>query len=111
MIAYAGIDLHSTNSFVGIMDHRSKRLYGGKLPNDLNLILEALHPYKGDLEEIVVESTYNWYWLVDGLTEAGYPVSLANPSAMKQYEGMKYTVKREKGSSLLLTYLLDFIFQ
>jgi transposase len=38
-----------------------------------------------------VESTYNWYWLVDGLQEQGYTVHLANPSAIKQYEGLKHT--------------------
>jgi transposase len=38
----------------------------------------------------VVESTYNWYWLVDGLMEAGYRVHLANPAAMQQYNGLKY---------------------
>jgi transposase len=40
---------------------------------------------------VVVESTYNWYWLVDGLMEAGYRVHLANPAAMQQYNGLKYT--------------------
>ncbi len=39
----------------------------------------------------MVESTYNWYWLVDGLQKYGYRVHLANPSAIKQYEGLKYT--------------------
>ena len=39
----------------------------------------------------MVESTYNWYWLVDGLQENGYKVHLANPSAIKQYEGLKHT--------------------
>jgi len=39
----------------------------------------------------VVESTYNWYWLVDGLQANDYPVVLANPSAMKQYNGLKHT--------------------
>jgi transposase len=38
-----------------------------------------------------VESTYNWYWLVDGLMAAGYQVHLANPAAMQQYSGLKYT--------------------
>jgi transposase len=38
-----------------------------------------------------VESTYNWYWLVDGLIDAGYKVHLANPSAIKQYEGLKHS--------------------
>jgi transposase len=40
---------------------------------------------------VVVESTYNWYWLVDGLMEADYRVHLANPAAMQQYNGLKYT--------------------
>jgi transposase len=39
----------------------------------------------------VVESTFNWYWLVDGLREAGYRVHLANPAAMQQDEGIKHT--------------------
>jgi transposase len=43
------------------------------------------------LKGVVVESTYNWYWLVDGLMEASYRVHLANPAAMQQYNGLKYT--------------------
>jgi transposase len=39
---------------------------------------------------VVVESTFNWYWLVDGLMDNGYRVHLANPSAIKQYEGLKH---------------------
>ncbi|MQS69504.1 IS110 family transposase, partial [Escherichia coli] len=42
------------------------------------------------MKGIVVESTFNWYWIVDGLMEAGYQVHLANTSAMQQYEGLKY---------------------
>jgi hypothetical protein len=42
------------------------------VPNDLDTILSALAPYQEYLEGLVVESTYNWYWLVDGLMEAGY---------------------------------------
>ena len=91
MKAYAGIDLHSTNSFIGIMDRQGQRLYAKRMNNDPNLILGALDPYKKDLEGIIVESTYNWYWLVDALQEQGYRVHLANPSAIKQYEGLKYT--------------------
>jgi transposase len=40
---------------------------------------------------VVVESTYNWYWLVDGLMDADYRVHLANPAAIEQYSGLKYT--------------------
>ena len=40
---------------------------------------------------MVVESTDNWYGLVDGFMDAGYRLHLANPAAMQQYSGLKYT--------------------
>ena len=77
MQVYAGIDLHSTNNYTGVIDGKSRRLYGKRLPNHMASILLSLEPYKERLEGVVVESTYNWYWLVDG-QEAGYRVHLAN---------------------------------
>ncbi|MBT8187488.1 MAG: IS110 family transposase [Croceitalea sp.] len=91
MGTYAGIDLHSSNNYIGIMDQDHKRLFGKRLPNSLDKILRVLQPFKTDLKGVVVESTYNWYWLVDGLQEHGHRVHLANPSAIKQYEGIKHT--------------------
>jgi transposase len=91
MGTYAGIDLHSSNNYIGIMDQDHKRLFGKRLPNSLDKILMVLQPFKADLKGVVVESTYNWYWLVDGLQEDGHRVHLANPSAIKQYEGIKHT--------------------
>lgn len=91
MEAYAGIDLHSSNSYIGVIDEKDQRHFGKRLSNSLTQILVALEPFKEDLEAVVVESTYNWYWLVDGLQEEGYKVHLANPSAIKQYEGLKHT--------------------
>ena len=91
MEVYAGIDLHSSNNYVGIIDEQDRRLYQKRLPNRLDSVLEALSPFKKSLNGVVIESTYNWYWLVDGLQEAGYKVHLANPSAIKQYEGLKHT--------------------
>jgi transposase len=91
METYAGIDLHSSNNYIGIINEQDQKLFGKRLPNDLNSVLMALEPFKGTLKGVVVESTYNWYWLVDGLQEHDYPMHLANPSAIKQYEGMKHT--------------------
>ena len=91
MKAYAGIDLHSSNNYIGIIDEQDRRLYQKRLPNNLENILMAMEPFKESLEGVVVESTYNWYWMVDGLQEEGYKVHLANPSAIKQYEGLKHT--------------------
>ncbi len=91
METYAGIDLHSSNNFVGVINNNDKILYGKRHTNRLGDVLRALDPFKGSLKGVVVESTFNWYWLVDGLQEHGYQVHLANPSAIKQYEGLKHT--------------------
>jgi len=91
MNLYSGIDLHSNNSVVVVMNAEGKVLYRRRLENDLGKITQALAPYRKDLIGVVVESTFNWYWLVDGLMEASYPVRLANPGAIQQYSGLKHT--------------------
>ena len=85
----AGIDLHSNNLFCGIVDLEGKRVFEKKLPCELDAVVRALKPFQKRLEKIAVESTYNWYWLVDGLQDQGYDVVLANPAAMQQYDGLK----------------------
>ena len=55
--------LHSTNSYIGIIDENSKRVLGRRFPDDRGTILNALAPYKSEITGVVVESTYNWYWL------------------------------------------------
>jgi len=104
MRTYSGIDLHSSNNYVGVIDDKDQRLYRKSLPNRLDTVLAALKPFKETLEGVVVESTFNWYWLVDGLKEHGYKVHLANPSAIKQYEGLKHT--DDKWDSFWLAHML-----
>lgn len=91
MKLYCGIDLHSNNHYVSIVDQDNNRLKEKRIGNDLSKTLTLLQPYKADLEGIAIESTFNWYWLVDGLMDAGYPVSLVNTCAVKQYAGLKHT--------------------
>jgi transposase len=86
----AGIDLHSNNAMVGLVDQEGRRLAHQKLDCDLQQIVAFLNPYKERLEQVAVESTYNWYWLVDGLNAQGYPVVLANPAKIDQYSGIKH---------------------
>jgi transposase len=86
----AGMDLHSNNVVVGILDTDGKRMADRKLPCDLKEIVKFLAPFKKRLETVAVESTYNWYWLVDGLQALKYPVVLANPAGMEQYRGIKH---------------------
>ena len=88
---YCGIDLHSNNSVVVVSDEEDRMVLQKRLPNDLGQIRAALEPHREDVAGVVIESTYNWYWLVDGLMAAGYRVHLAHPSAIKKYEGLKYS--------------------
>ena len=104
MELYGGIDLHSNNSYLGIVNEENRVMYKDRHRNELPLILSALAPYKSELKALAVESTFNWYWLVDGLVDAGYPVHLANPAAMKEYKGLKH--KDDKKSALWLANLL-----
>ncbi len=86
-----GIDLHSNNALCGLMDESGRRLVHKKLPCDLPSILQLLKPYQKHMAAVAIESTYNWYWLADGLQDHGYQVVLANPARMKPYDGLKHT--------------------
>ena len=63
---FCGIDLHSNNSFVVISDDADRVVYAKRLANSLADICTALSPYRQELFGVVVESTFNWYWLIEG---------------------------------------------
>jgi transposase len=86
----AGMDLHSNNVVIGIMDLAGQRVAHGKVDCELPAVEQFLAPYRSRLEQVAVESTFNWYWLVDGLQAKQYPVVLANPARMDQYSGLKH---------------------
>ena len=88
---YSGIDLHSNNSVVTVIDDEDRIVAEKRLPNDLSKILAFLLPWRATLVGVVVESTFNWYWLVDALQAAGFKVHLANTTAIKKYDGLKHS--------------------
>ena len=88
---YTGIDLHSNNSLVSVTDEADRVVAERRVPNELGKILQLLAPWREEMVGVVVESTFNWYWLVDGLQEAGYKVHLANTTAIKKYDGLKHS--------------------
>ena len=59
MTHYCGIDLHSNNHVVVVIDGSDKRVFEKRLSNDLSLTLKALLPYRETLGGIAVESTFN----------------------------------------------------
>jgi transposase len=91
MKLYAAIDLHSNNCVLVILDEHDRIILEIRLRNDLPSILAQLAPYQESVEAVAVESTFNWYWLVDGLMEAGYAVKLVNTAKVPVYDGLKRT--------------------
>ena len=91
MKLYGAIDLHSNNNVTVLSDEQDRVVYEKRLPNDLSVITQQLATYRDSIQGIVVESTYNGYWLVDGLMDEGHKIHLANTAAIQQYEGLKYT--------------------
>lgn len=94
MSVYCGIDLHQTNLYLFVGDEEDRPVVAERLPNELDRVLGTLEPYRDELVGIAVESTCNWYWLVDGLLDAEHAVHLANPAAMRRYEGLKFSGDR-----------------
>lgn len=88
---YSAIDLHSNNSVLVVIDDQDHIKCSKRLPNDLERIKMALEPFKDNLVGVAVESTYNWYWLVDGLIESGFSMHLVNTTAVASYSGLKHS--------------------
>lgn len=94
MKLYCGIDLHANNHWLTVIDESDRRVFERRLSNDIAVTQAALARYRAQLSAVAVESTFNWYWLVDGLMEAGYHVNLVNTSAVRQYDGLKHSDDR-----------------
>src|SRR6266568_6148565 len=106
---YSGIDLHSNNSVVVVSDEAGRVLVRRRVANDAAAILALLAAHRAELVGVVVESTYNWYWLVDALQEDGYRVHLANTSAIKRYEGLKHSGDEDDAAYLAQLLRLEIL--
>jgi hypothetical protein len=59
MKTYAGIDLHSSNNYIGnnyigIINEQDQKLYGKQIPNELDRVLMALEPFRNTLQGVVL---------------------------------------------------------
>jgi transposase len=101
---YCGIDLHSKRSQVCVINEDAERvLERRRVPNRIEEVLEFLDPFRDGLR-VVVESTFNWYWLVDGLEDAGCDVTLAHTLGMFAITRAK--VKTDRRDAFRLARLL-----
>ena len=100
---YGGIDLHAKSAWACMIDEQGVTVKEKKLDNNLAQTIEFLGPF-GKEVEIAVESTVNWYWLVDGLMDAGYDVKLAHPFGLRLITNAK--VKTDRRDAYKLANLL-----
>jgi len=109
MPLYCGIDLHSNNHVLCVIDDKDRRLLETKLDNDVLRTIEVLSPYQKQLRAVAIESTFNWYWLADGLMKAGFQVELVNTAKVVQYSGLKRTNDRYDAFHLAHLMRLDIL--
>jgi transposase len=100
---YGGIDLHAKNAQACAINREGVAVKEKKFGNDLVQAIEFFKPYYPDIE-IAIESTVNWYWLVDGLMDAGFDVKLAHPLGLKAITDAK--VKTDRRDAYKLANLL-----
>ena len=100
MAFYCGIDLSARESSICVINDEQLIVFEQKIINQFDRIEHSLRPYKEELR-IVVESTFNWYWLVDGLQAAGYDVCLAYTLGLQMITGAKVKTDRRDGYALV----------
>jgi transposase len=103
MTFYCGMDLSARGCQVCVVAEDLSCLLQQKVRNDLPALLRLIEPFKGSLR-VVVERTCDWYWLVDGLQEAGYDVCLAPTLGLSMITGAK--VNTDRRDALALAKLL-----
>lgn len=100
---YCGIDLSARDSHICILDDSLSIHLQQKSANELPRIANLLQPFRPNLQ-IVIESTFNWYWLVDGLQHLGFDVSLAHTLGLAMITQAK--VKTDRRDAFTLAKLL-----
>ena len=84
-----GIGLQSKTLTACVMDGDGKILKKKTIPCQLHEVLDFLKPYLQDIT-VGVESTYNWYWLIDGLKKENIPCFLGHALYIKRKMSTKH---------------------
>jgi transposase len=82
---FVGIDLHRARSVVVRTTDAGDVLESVQITNSPLALAEVISR-AGESPEVVLESTYGWYWAVDALHELGASVHLAHPLGVKAFE-------------------------
>lgn len=72
MSLYCGLDLHRDNVSAALVNEQGDVVVRKVIPNNLELIVAFLEPYRSQLSSVVIEETENWRSLVGALAERGF---------------------------------------
>lgn len=85
---YCGVDLHSRTIYVCVMNREGEIMLKRNIQNNFTIFKQFITPFLPNLA-VGCESTYNYYWLLDGCREAGIPFYLGHALYMKAISGNK----------------------
>jgi transposase len=85
---YCGVDLHARTIYVCVMTREGEILLKRNIQNNFKIFKQFVQPFLPDLA-VGCESTYNYYWLLDGCHEAGIAFYLGHALYMKAISGNK----------------------
>ena len=101
---HCGIDLHSRQMYVCVMDSQGNKLLHMNIKNnDFAFFLKKVAPWRHDLT-VCCECLFSWSWLADACEEAGIEFVLAHALYLKAIHGGKN--KNDRIDSEKLTHLL-----
>ncbi len=101
---HCGIDLHSRQMYVCVMDSQGNKLLHMNIKNnDFDFFLRKIAPWRHDMT-VCCECLFCWYWLADACQEAGLEFVLAHALYLKAIHGGKN--KNDRIDSEKLAHLL-----
>jgi transposase len=84
-----GIDLHAKTLTACTMELSGNIIKRKTLPCQIQPVLDFLNPWAPDIT-VGVESTYNWYWLIDALKDNQIPCVLGHALYIKRKMSSKH---------------------
>jgi transposase len=100
---YCGIDLHTKNIYICILDQAGKILVHKNISTSPQELLRVIEPFLPDIA-ITVECIFTWYWIADLCQDENIPFILGHALYMKAIHGAK--TKNDKIDSHKIAVLL-----
>jgi hypothetical protein len=84
-----GIDLHAYTMAVCVLNKNGIVLIKKSIKCEIGLLMDILKPYLKSIT-VGIESTFNWYWLLNGLKRYKVPCHLGHALYIKRMSGNKH---------------------